>query len=39
MAQDERYAIPMSGALMDEMDVDAIKIGAEMMEGVELALL
>ena len=39
MAQHQRYAIPMSGALMDEMDVDAIKLGAEMTEGVQLALL
>ena len=39
MGQDERYTIPMSGALTNEMDVDAIKLGAEMMDGVQLALL
>src|SRR5262245_21654170 len=39
MGQDERYTIPMSGALTNEMDVDVIKLGAEMMNGVQLALL
>ena len=28
----------MSGVLIDEMDVDVIKLGAEMMDGVQLAL-
>jgi hypothetical protein len=34
MGQDERYTIPMSGALTNEMNVDVIKLGAEMMDGV-----
>ena len=39
MGQDQRNAVPVSGPLMDEVDMDAVELGAELTECVQLALL
>src|SRR4029453_15914061 len=39
VGQNQRNAVPVSGPLMDEVDVDAVEPGAELMECVQLALL
>src|SRR5206468_588233 len=39
MSQDQRNAVPVSGPLMDEVDVDAVELGAELSGRVQLALL
>ena len=39
MRQDQRNAVPVSGALMDEVDVDAVELGAKLIDRVQLALL
>jgi hypothetical protein len=39
MGQDQRNAVPVPGPLMDEMNVDAVEIGAELIGRVQLALL
>src|SRR6185436_3620099 len=38
VGQDQRNAPPASGPLMNEVDVDAVEIGAEMTEGVQFVL-
>jgi len=37
--QDQRNALPASRPLMNEVDVDAVEIGAELIGRVQLALL
>ena len=39
MGQDQRNAVPVSGPLMDEVDVHAVELGAELIGRVQLALL
>src|SRR5207237_54927 len=39
MGQDQRNAVPVSGPLMDEVDVDAVELGAELSGRVQLTLL
>ena len=39
VAQNQRNAVPMSGRLMDEVDMDAVEIGAELVDRVQLAFL
>src|SRR6478672_4685332 len=39
MGQDQRNTVPVSGRLMDEMDMDAVEIGAELVDRVQLAFL
>ena len=39
MRQDQRNAVPVSGALMDEVNVDAVELGAKLIDRVQLALL
>src|SRR5439155_5990499 len=39
MGQDQRNAVPVSGPLMDEVDMDAIELGLELIDRVQLALL
>jgi hypothetical protein len=39
MAQNERNALPVSGPLVNEVDLGTIKLRAEVMERVESTLL
>jgi hypothetical protein len=39
VGQDQRNAAPAFGPFMDEMDVDAVEIGAELTGRVQTALL
>src|SRR5678810_1008962 len=39
MRQDQRNATPVSGSLMDEVDMGAVELGAELFGRVQLALL
>ena len=39
MGQDQRNTVPVSGRLMDEVDMDAVEIGAELVDRVQLAFL
>src|SRR4030095_14691861 len=39
MSQDQRNAVPASGPLMDEVDMDVVELAAELMRRVQQALL
>src|SRR5262245_21247625 len=39
MGQDQRNAVPVSGPLMDEVDAEAVEIGAELTGRVQCPLL
>src|SRR5262245_41613269 len=39
MGQDQRNTVPVPGSLVDEVDIGAVELRAEMFDRVQLALL
>ena len=39
MGQDQRYAAPSSRPLVNEVDINTIKLGSKLIKGVELVFL
>ena len=39
VTQNERHAVPMSGPLMNEVNVNSVELGAKVMELVQAVLL
>jgi hypothetical protein len=39
VGQNQRNAVPVSGPLVDEVDVHAVQLGAKLSEGIQFAFL